>query len=109
MIIRPIRKIHRKKRRRNRDAFFSYPTDQELLFIHLSVLVHDSLDVRGGQTTIDFAVNQSDGSQTAGTDAACYTPTHCHKYVQIRVTRGDHRFTTFRTATTFPSATALRR
>ena len=28
-------------------------------------------------------------------------------YVQFRVIRGDYRFTTFRTATAFPSATAL--
>jgi hypothetical protein len=31
----------------------------------------------------------------------------CPKYAQILVTRGDYRFTTFRTATTFPSATAF--
>ena len=33
----------------------------------------------------------------------------CPKYAQIRVIRGDYRFTTFRTATTLPSATALTR
>ena len=68
MIIRPIRKIHRKKRRRNRDAFFSYHTIHGL-FLHVSVLVHDSLDVGGGETAINLAVDQSNGGKTAGTDA----------------------------------------
>ena len=31
----------------------------------------------------------------------------CPKNAQIRVIRGDYRFTTFRTATRFPSATAF--
>ncbi len=69
MIIRPIRKIRRKKRRRNRDAFFSYHTIHGLFF-HVSVLVHDVFHIRGGETAINLAVDQSHGGKTAGTDAA---------------------------------------
>ena len=36
------------------------------LFLHFSVFLNDVLDVRGGQTAIDLAVHEADGSQTAG-------------------------------------------
>ena len=55
------------------------------MFIHLSVLVHDVLDVGRSKSAIDLAVNQGDGSQTASA-ATCHTRTF---YAKLRADPRD--------------------